>query len=285
MKELDEILSGTAPVQEEPVASADPAKEPETREPGAPAEPEKAEQPRGLDGKFAPKEAAEEEEPKEDGEGKPRAVPQKALHAEREKRRSAEDEAAALRRELAELRGKVDGMSQPRKPEAEPPKRKDFWEDPDGYTSERLTTALTPLQQEQLADRLYYSHRAAVTEFGADTVEQAQQALKDAVAAGQVDGNSVAAKLTKARDPIREIVQWHKNTPAVRETELRERIRAELMEELGGKKPSEEQPKAQPSTLPSDLAGARNVGTRSGPAWPGPAPLNDIFDRSRAKAG
>ena len=32
---------------------------------------------------------------------------------------------------------------------------------------------------------------------------------------------------------------------------------------------------------PSNLAGARNVGSRSGPAWSGPASLNDIFDRRK----
>ena len=35
------------------------------------------------------------------------------------------------------------------------------------------------------------------------------------------------------------------------------------------------------TVAPSNLAGARNVGTRSGPAWSGPASLNDIFDRGR----
>jgi hypothetical protein len=34
-------------------------------------------------------------------------------------------------------------------------------------------------------------------------------------------------------------------------------------------------------TMPSNFTGARNMGSRRGPAWSGPTPLNDIFDRDR----
>ncbi len=39
----------------------------------------------------------------------------------------------------------------------------------------------------------------------------------------------------------------------------------------------------QPSVMPSNFAAARNVGVRSGPAWSGPAPIKDIFERATTK--
>ncbi|WP_375308677.1 hypothetical protein WI560_15445 [Bradyrhizobium sp. A11] len=44
------------------------------------------------------------------------------------------------------------------------------------------------------------------------------------------------------------------------------------------------QPQRQPSpqVFPSNFANVRNVGVRNGPAWAGPAPLQDIFKRGRA---
>ena len=36
--------------------------------------------------------------------------------------------------------------------------------------------------------------------------------------------------------------------------------------------------------LPTNLAGARNAGTRGGPAYGGPQPLQDIFNRAQRKS-
>src|SRR5690606_15561754 len=138
---------------------------------------------RAPDGKFASKEPNEPEgddagaEPAPTAEKPQGKVPQQALHAAREKERAERERAERLERELAELKGRVEGMSQPRQPEPEPEKKVEFWEAPDKF----VESALTPLQQEIIADRLYYSQRAAVTEFGSDTVEAAKEALKAAV--------------------------------------------------------------------------------------------------------
>ena len=67
----------------------------------------------------------------------------------------------------------------------------------------------------------------------------------------------------------------------------RERVRAELLAELGTQQATAEPATTVPAVMPSNLAGARNVGSRSsGPAYAGPTPLSDIFDRGKtAKAG
>lgn len=54
---------------------------------------------------------------------------------------------------------------------------------------------------------------------------------------------------------------------------------AAALHEWGMWSPEAAQPRRP--VFPSNIAGARNVGVRSGPVWSGPAPLQDIFDRSR----
>ena len=49
--------------------------------------------------------------------------------------------------------------------------------------------------------------------------------------------------------------------------------------------PQAAQPQRPAPVFPSNLAGARNVGSRSGPAWSGPPSLDDIFDRSQPNGG
>jgi hypothetical protein len=65
--------------------------------------------------------------------------------------------------------------------------------------------------------------------------------------------------------------------PAAYKAKLAEEIRAQVMAELqAGNAPAGQQ--AAP-VMPSNFTTARNVGNRSGPAWSGPTPLQDIFNR------
>ena len=60
-------------------------------------------------------------------------------------------------------------------------------------------------------------------------------------------------------------------SPTYRE-KLKEELRQELMSEVQAREPEQ-----QPS-LPQSLAGARSAGNRSsGPAWAGPAPLDELL--------
>lgn len=88
--------------------------------------------------------------------------------------------------------------------------------------------------------------------------------------------------IMQSRHPYGTLVEWHKKREAAQEigddpAAYRERLKAELLAEM------QSAPAASAPTpvMPSNLAGARNVGSRSGPAWSGPQPLNDIFDRTR----
>jgi len=285
VKDLDEILSGTEPAREQETVA-------ETTVTETPTEQQIEGQPRAADGKFAPKATEPDTTAQETVEGThtqpergPSVVPQQALHAARERARSETDRAERLEREIAELRGFVQAQTQQRQPApvAEPPKPVEFWDDPAKWGE----SLLTPVQEQLLETRLMVSETRALAKFGEEAITTAQDALEQAVKSGQLNGQAVKTQLRQSKDPIGDIVRWHQNSPAVREAALREQIRAELMAEQGLQpgNPAPANPAAAPSVMPSNLAGARNVGTRSGPAWSGPKPLNDIFDRSRSKAG
>ena len=283
-KGLDEILSGEPAQVEQP--SAEPA------EPTPAPEP----QPRDEQGKFASKEpkdaepAPAEPTPQPTAEQPTGRVPLAAVHEERDKRRTAEDRAADLERQVAELNGKLAGfMAQPRpqpapQPAPETPKPVDFWESPDKFIAQALSPLQAELQQERF-DRSVERHTSKPG--GAEAVEAAETALRAAIESGQLNGDTVKAQLSQSRDPIGDIVRWHQNQPQSVEARLRAEIEAKVRAELGAANPAPEPPVEQPSTpaptMPSNLVGQRNVGTRSGPAWSGPASLNDIFDRSRTK--
>lgn len=289
-RELDEILSGKEPEQEQV------STEPKTEQP----EPEKQEtQPRADDGKFASKEKSEPEkteavtEPTAQPEKveKSGQVPQQALHAAREKEREERARAERLERELAEVRGQVSVLAQqrqPEKPKEEPKPKPDFWNAPDEYVASNLQEALTPVQQQLAETTFYYSQRLALSEHGQEKIAAAQDALKAAIERKELDGATVAAQLRQSRDPVGDVVRWHLDSPASKEESLRAQIRAELEAELKGEQPpaADPEPAAQPNptVMPSNLAGARNVGNRAGPEWSGPQPLSDIFERTR-KAG
>lgn len=275
-RELGEILSGQPEQASE--AIVEPVAAPVVVPPDNAAGADGAAQ---VDGAIAP--TADDEPEVRSG-----MVPHSALHASRQRAKEATERAQAAEREAAEARGREaalrEQLTAPKPTPVEPPKPVEFWEDPKAFVEQ----ALTPYQQELLATRVELSHTRAISSFGADAVTAAETAMQEAIKRGELNGEQVAAQLKASRDPVGDVVRWHKDSPAVKEAALRAQIEAELQAKYGQPQPAAEPapaPPAIPSVMPSDLVGARNVGTRSGPAWAGPAPLNDIFDRGRKKAG
>lgn len=285
IRSLDEIMSrepATEPVQE-PIIPATP----ETEEQG---------QTRDETGKFAPKpqsgdgvdgasdKAAQAAVEGGDGKGK---VPLQAVQAERGKRKEAENEAEALRRELAELRGQVSVLSrpqaQPQPPAVEKPK-KTFWEDPDGFLAERLA----PVQQSMDEQRIELSTMLAVKDHGQDIVNEARAALVEAMQANPQDPSIIALDQTtrKSVHPMNDVVTWHQRRKAMADigddpeafrTRERERLRQEILAEMG--QPAAPATPATPAAktpMPSNFAGARSEGPRSSVTYSGPKPLSEI---------
>lgn len=226
---LDDILSTAAPVVETP--------------------PPEAEQPEGRNrdehGRFAPKAGDEpeteqpegESEHEEQSEGEHNA-PVASVVAERRKRQAETARAEKLERDLSELRGQMSVLlqqrqQQPEQPKPEPKPRPQLWDDPDNWGNSLVEEKLSPFQEQLQAVTFRASRAEAIAEHGREAVQAAQDAIKQAIQAGQMDGAAVKAQLSKSHDPVGDVVRWHKSSPAVQEASMREKLRAELMAELG----------------------------------------------------
>jgi hypothetical protein len=283
-KTLDEIMSerDEAPEHVEQAATAEPVNE-QPRNPAGKfaAKADKAEEPSEPTDKDATA-AVEGTEPTAD---KPHGqVPLPALHAEREKARAERERADDLARQLAEIRGQVSVLTQQRQPAqpVEQPKAPEIWDDPEVWAEHKLSQKLSPLQEQLAETTFYYSQRTAIAEHGQEAVAAAETALKEAISRGELNAEQVTAQMRRSRDPVGDVVSWHKNLPAVREQSLREQIRAELMAELGthpanpaAPTPTVAPPAAKP-TMPSNFASARSEGPRTGVTYSGPKPLSEI---------
>lgn len=211
--------------------------------------PPEAEQPQGVNrdehGRFAPKAGDEpeteqpegEQEHEEEPEGEHNA-PVAAVRAERQKRQAETARAEKLERDLSELRGQMSVLlqqrqQQPEQPKPEPKPRPQLWDDPDNWGNSLVEEKLSPFQEQLQAVTFRASRAEAIAEHGKEAVQAAQDAIKQAIKAGQMDGSAVKAQLSKSHDPVGDVVRWHQGSPAVQEASMREKLRAELMAEFG----------------------------------------------------
>lgn len=212
-------------------------------------------------------------------------VPHEALHAEKQKVKRYTEEVSdfrksneALQRQVAELLQRV---PLPKQEQQQPP---DQFEDFPGATRHVVQPEFQRIEQQLLA----IAKDTAITRFTEDKVNEAEQAFISALQSQKLD-QADYQKVVHSPNRYAAAVQWHQrqlaqaeigDDPAAfrakLETELREKITAELQQ---GEQPQTQQRQA---VMPSNLAGARNVGARSGPAWSGPQTLQDIFNRQRA---
>lgn len=167
-------------------------------------------------------------------------------------------------------------------PKPEPKPAPDIFENAPEAILHTVNPHLQRLEERQYASDSAVSRLAAIQEFGADVVKEADVALSQAVQAGQVSKTEIG------RIPPGELyqraVQWHQQQQRLApdfEEKLKAKHFAEFQQQNGGL--AEQAPAAQQqqrsAVMPSNLATARNVGARSGPAWAGPTPLKDIFRR------
>lgn len=286
MRSLDEIMS-REPVTE-PVQS--------TNEPATEAVEQG--QPRVPQGKFASAPVAGTEAngnadqaaqaAVEGGKPEKGTVPLPALQAAREKERSAKEEAEALRRELAELRGQVSVLTQPKpaQPEPEKPKPPMFWEDPEGWLKAHLSEALPQNQQDQ-EQRLHVSELLATEKHGEAVVKEAGEALLALAQAGDPAAAADYSRIMASRHPYGELVTWHQRRKAMADigddpAAYRERLRAEILAEMQAgtpAAPTPQQPAAQ-APMPTNFATARNEGPRNAVTYTGPKPLSEIVKGS-----
>lgn len=237
MKDIDAILTDE-PVNEPAVAET-------------PSEPE---QPRDEHGRFAPKGVEQEEAPPA---SEPSQLPQEVYAP----LKAVRDENKELKARLAELEAKANPP--------EPPKPiPSVFEDEQGFQDEfGNRVAAHAVSQATLNARLDMSEML-VRQANSDFEDVKAEFLKLAEA-----NPTLREQALNDPHPWNKAYQIAKNHKAMQElgavdvNDLREKLKAEILAEMGSRPPS----------LPPTLSNERNVGQRTGPAWSGPRPLSELL--------
>lgn len=212
-----------------------------------------------------------------------RTVPVAALHAERQKAKryteqvasfeqTLKDREAAWERRFSEMLTRL--APQQQQPEQPPP---DFFADPDAALSHRINPLMERMQMVERASTLRASRAEAVAAYGRDAIAKMEADIEAAMRGGDPELVPLREAMLRSDDPVGLAMSWHQRRTVLSEVgsdpaAYREKLKAEILAEL------QQQPAAPGApVMPSNLAGARNVGSRSGPAWGGPTPLTDIF--------
>ena len=124
-----------------------------------------------------------------------------------------------------------------------------FWSRPD-ETISRLERAATN-------STLRASRAEHIAEHGRASYTELEAAIGEQMRAGNPDMYVLSEAMRQSDDPVAVAVAWY--------------------EHAHGRSP---QPRRS-TVYPSNLANARSVGARRGPAWSGPTALDDIFNRGR----
>lgn len=217
-----------------------------------------------------------------------RMVPHQALHAERQKVRRYTEEVADFRKALADTNAaferRMAQLVEAIAPRQASPPVPDFFDNPQIATRHEVVQTVSP-EFDRINQTLHsFARDQAVGRFEEAKVNEAEQAFLGALRAGQLDPADYR-RVVGSPNRYAEAVRWHQrqsaraeigDDPSAYKARLEAELREKILSELGGAG-------AQRFALatPSNLAGARNVGSRSGPAWSGPASLNDIFDRRK----
>ena len=288
MPSAEEILKARdegASVDEKPVV--DFPEETAALEPVEPAPAGRGPSPERPGGDARPQ--VEDDDDGDEGERGP--VPYQALKAERQKAKRYTEEVADLRRQLSDLTNAVlQQRQQPQQPQ-QPEQPPEFdWDNPHATIDQRVEARV---QRERAAiaaefqkQREATQSQFAMTRHGEDVVKAAYKALAEA---RESDPNwpQDYQKIMRSGDQYEAMVQWHKQRKVLQEIgpdpeAYKAKIRAEYLEELRTGRvmdePRAETPRERSGTvMPSNLSGARSVGSRTGPTWSGPSSIKDIF--------
>jgi hypothetical protein len=224
-------------------------------------------------------ETTEGEQTEQHGDGR---VPVEVVQAERQKVKRYTEEVAAIRQEIAQRdqawEQRINKLLEAQKPQQEPP---NIYENPDAAIAHAMQPHMDRVQQVLLAN----SQLAARAAYGEDRVTEADAAFSKAVEARQIDPADYQ-RVLNSPNVFAAAVQWKARQDALAEigddpASYKERIKSELLAELqqnGNGAATSGQPRP---VMPSNLAAARNVGSRTGPNWGGPPSIADIFNRKR----
>lgn len=238
--------------------------EPEADNPAT--EPEPTERPRDESGRFAAKTGVEptaEPETDEQADTVPPTdkLPQseyKAIKEEREKRQAIEREVEALKAQIQQF------QVQQQEPPAPPPS---LWEDEQGWQQHL---------QRQVLEQANQLSRINASEMAARAQNPDFQEMFDLFNQMAATNPSVAQQAMADPHPWGKAYQIAKSYKATQElgavdvADLEAKIREKVLAEMQGQMPV-------PQSLPPSITGERSVASRTGPAWAGPTPLEDLL--------
>lgn len=224
----------------------------------APEQPEVDARPRDEHGRFAAKEPGVEPQDTAPSEPPSDKLPPdtfKGLKEEREKRQKLEQELEALRQHI---------QAAQQEPPAPPPS---IWEDEQGAFQAHA---------QAIAAQTSLNARLDMSEMLASQAHDDFDQMKEKFVQMMQMNPSLQQKALAAKHPWEEAYRIAKNAATIEEIgatdldTLKAKLREELMAEMQTQAP------AMPNVPPS-LTAARNVGTRTGPAWTGPKSLDDLL--------
>lgn len=186
-------------------------------------------------------------------------VPINALHSERQRRKAETETRKRYQQQLAEAEQRLQEMEAAQQQQQPQQQDTDFWAVPFDQRFHELRTDLTM--------------RTSVAEFkaehGKDTFKAMINSIQQLRAANHPDLPVVAEMCERSPDPVGTLYEWWQENGG-------DRVLAEM------NRPRDAYGRSMDaSAFPSNLAGARNVGSRTGPAWSGPEPIGDILARGR----
>lgn len=271
MESLDNILSGRGEAVSEQPAT--------TEENVTQAAPE-------AEGQTEQQTDAEGHEDQQQGQ---KTVPHEALHAEKQKVKRYTEEVSSLRQEIADRDAAWERRiaqlleAQRPKPETQVP---DQFEDFQGATRHAIMPEIDSIRSDYgNAIRGMALRLAEKDAGGKEKLQEIFVAIDRAATNGSIDPATYQAICRSPEAPIMALNYYEselsKIDPDAYEARVLERALAKrglTVDQLSQQNGQQQQTRSAP-VLPTDLAGARNVGARSGPAWSGPTPLADIFAR------
>lgn len=214
-----------------------------------------------------------------------RTVPHEALHAEKQKVKRYTEALTDLERKFEETNKawekRMEALLQRVAPPQPQPEAPDYYADPQRAVLHTVSPQLQQLEGMILAQ----SREIACQQLGADKVDAAQAEFMRAAESGELQPGDYE-RIARAPNRFAAVVQWQKQRAIMRDPAAYEaEIEARILEKHG-LKPGQAPAPAQPAMLnaqamPTPLVATRNVGSRAGPAWSGPKPLQDIFNRQR----
>lgn len=216
-------------------------------------------QPRGPDGKFISTKADDT------GVTQPAPPADRLPQEEYGALRAIRDENKGLKAELEALRNQFQQSQQPKEPLAPPPS---LWEDEQGWQQHFGS---------QIAQHAAFNARLDISEMMARDKHEDFDAMKASFLEMAQQNPAVVQQALGDPHPWAKAYQIAKNAATMAElgaTDL-ETLRAKLREEIMAEQQA--QPPVSQVQLPPTLTAERNVGTRSGPAWSGPKPLNELL--------